>query len=497
MSRLALRTGLGLLVVLVCAACELDRAGPTPSPPADTVMVTITPTGTLTIVAGTVVTATEGTAQPARLVTRDTLNIRNGPGLNFDVVGAFAVGAEAIILGRSEDWLWWQVVCPGGVAAESCWVIAEARFSEAVDAIGVPIALAPPTPTITPTPSPTPCVPSAPAGWAPHRVQPGDTLFGLAQQSGATAEQLAAINCLETDLLTVGAVLLLPTAAFVPDPAAPLPTRPVLPAGGVAVGGGIGDRPESEGTDEREPIRPDVPAPIEPQHIGIRASLDSAELGILAVLASSQPGGTSLVCLPDDDRAIRVDPLHGWSELEIVQPFRVCPPSFDSATQVTITITGPPEAAFFSWYGGDEVKGWFWSLLPGSPLGVYTVTAQSGEVIAPATQITITRATTPTLVVLSRVVAPGEPVRVAVAAIPPGEPLYLYYFSDDEGRCKSFSKVVLPALGLYGEGFIEFPLFPTDPIAEFYCVGTGVNSGHASTSVIGPTDYKVFERLTE
>lgn len=60
------------------------------------------------------VTSTSNTGVlSATLVTKEALNIRSGPGLQYPVIGNFAGGAISVISGRSVDNLWWQIQCQG------------------------------------------------------------------------------------------------------------------------------------------------------------------------------------------------------------------------------------------------------------------------------------------------------------------------------------------------------------------------------------------------
>lgn len=70
--------------------------------------------------------------------------------------------------------------------------------------------------TTLPTPTDLPRINEAnnctiPSGWVAYEVQPGDTLYGIGQLSGATVEDLVAGNCLENpDTIEVGQTLYIP-----------------------------------------------------------------------------------------------------------------------------------------------------------------------------------------------------------------------------------------------------------------------------------------------
>lgn len=85
-----------------------------------------------------------------------------------------------------------------------------------------PAPTASPRPTNTPVPN---CTPRR--DWPTIVVQPGDTLFGIGLQVGATVEQLVAANCLASaDTIYVGQALYVPSVPPPPPPITPIPTCP-------------------------------------------------------------------------------------------------------------------------------------------------------------------------------------------------------------------------------------------------------------------------------
>lgn len=73
------------------------------------------------------------------------LNIRTGPGANYQAIGALRANSSARILGRSSGSHWWKIECPSGYGTE-CWLSAGAQYSQAANADDVTIAAAPPAP---------------------------------------------------------------------------------------------------------------------------------------------------------------------------------------------------------------------------------------------------------------------------------------------------------------------------------------------------------------
>lgn len=126
----------------------------TPSPTATaTATSTSTPTetpATLTIGATPSPTAT-ATATPvaaAATVDVETLNVRNGPGIDYAVVGQVAQGDSLTIIGRNNSGGWWQICC---VAGDEGWIYGETVIAEG-NTETIPIVPAPPLaiPTATP-----------------------------------------------------------------------------------------------------------------------------------------------------------------------------------------------------------------------------------------------------------------------------------------------------------------------------------------------------------
>jgi hypothetical protein len=94
------------------------------------------------------------------------LDVRSGPGDEYDLLGYLPEGAAVEIVSRDQTRQWWQIntrLSGDGLG----WIKAGAEFSEATDTDNLPIALAPPTPTqlagATDAPAPLPTATSAPA----------------------------------------------------------------------------------------------------------------------------------------------------------------------------------------------------------------------------------------------------------------------------------------------------------------------------------------------
>jgi hypothetical protein len=122
------------------------------TPPAPTATGAVQPTNTL------VIQPTLAPGQPTPPCTPSVtaatdLNVRAGPGTNYQSVGKMAKGSTAQVTGRIADGTWWQIVL-GGVQG---WVAASYTTPscvEKVPVVGPPAP--PPTPTSVPAPTSTP-----------------------------------------------------------------------------------------------------------------------------------------------------------------------------------------------------------------------------------------------------------------------------------------------------------------------------------------------------
>ncbi|HEY44078.1 MAG TPA: SH3 domain-containing protein [Anaerolineae bacterium] len=96
-----------------------------------------------------------GTPEGPKIVVPDQVNVRLGPGTNYDKIGVLIAGQEATALGRSPGGLWIQIVYPG-VPGNVAWVYAPYVILDAGQEL-LPIIEPPPTstPRITPTIDPT------------------------------------------------------------------------------------------------------------------------------------------------------------------------------------------------------------------------------------------------------------------------------------------------------------------------------------------------------
>lgn len=164
---------------------------PVPPPPSPTPVPVTADTPTSTAPAPTDAPPTQ--APPAETpvssgasVTVDVnLNVRTGPGTNYDRIGAVSNGSTVEIIGRNASSTWWQIPFADGPDRKA-WI--SAGYGTATNAEDVPVVETPPAPTAAaptappvseaPPPEPTPAYQFTPLAWE------GQWNAGLAQIRG-------------------------------------------------------------------------------------------------------------------------------------------------------------------------------------------------------------------------------------------------------------------------------------------------------------------------
>ncbi len=73
---------------------------------------------------------------PARYIsTLAEVNMRSGPGEQFDVIEKIAAGQQALVTGVSRDSQWWRVICPDSTVG-NCWVSADRSLTQPIAPAG-------------------------------------------------------------------------------------------------------------------------------------------------------------------------------------------------------------------------------------------------------------------------------------------------------------------------------------------------------------------------
>lgn len=67
------------------------------------------------------------------ILAQETVNIRQGPGIDYPVLGRVEAGMIARVTGMNPEGTWWQVVCPDDSVGD-CWVSADPTLTTAASA---------------------------------------------------------------------------------------------------------------------------------------------------------------------------------------------------------------------------------------------------------------------------------------------------------------------------------------------------------------------------
>jgi uncharacterized protein YraI len=146
-------------------------APPLSATAAISVATVITPTATTPIIATEAQTPSAASREPRLTIIADAVNIRGGPGTNFDLMGSATEGQSFTILAKNAAGDWWQICCIGD---QPGWIFGELAAVENADAVAVAADL--PTPAAVAPAAPT----TAPAAAAPEANTPSPVAEALA-----------------------------------------------------------------------------------------------------------------------------------------------------------------------------------------------------------------------------------------------------------------------------------------------------------------------------
>ncbi len=160
-------TEVRLLIPTFTPTAEGEQAAPTPAPVVVAPVATVAPVEEAPAPEPTVVQE-EPTAVPtptvpvARLfVTGEIVNVRNGPGTTYGLIGTAAINQEFDIVAKSPDGAWWQICCVNG---QQAWIFGQLSRVENADAVAIAQNI--------PAPPPPPTQPPAPPTAVPQPTQP-------------------------------------------------------------------------------------------------------------------------------------------------------------------------------------------------------------------------------------------------------------------------------------------------------------------------------------
>ena len=136
-----------ILVSLACNAFAGNRQ--TALAPAPTPIDGITAITTTEMVA-TVTLPGQSPDSTATVSILIDLNVRSGPGVQYDRVGFLLKGDSAPIVGVHQETGWWKIECPALSDESQCWISGGEQYSRLDGVEPVPEVEAPPTPTPIP-----------------------------------------------------------------------------------------------------------------------------------------------------------------------------------------------------------------------------------------------------------------------------------------------------------------------------------------------------------
>jgi uncharacterized protein YgiM (DUF1202 family) len=94
----------------------------------------------------------EPAALVAEVVANANMNVRGGPGTNYNIIGAATQGQRFPVTGKNQDSTWWQIDYNG----QPGWVFGDLVTQQNTQSVAVAVNIpAPPPPTATPIPQPT------------------------------------------------------------------------------------------------------------------------------------------------------------------------------------------------------------------------------------------------------------------------------------------------------------------------------------------------------
>jgi septal ring-binding cell division protein DamX len=129
-----------------------------------TVMVTVVGGQTVTDTpTPTTPTETPPPSGPPIAITTSDLNVREGPGQDYPILGLLPVNTQVEVAAKNPNGTWWQIVYPPD-SAERAWIYAP--FTRPSNTENVPVVETPVPPTVTQTPTITPTATASPTNTA-------------------------------------------------------------------------------------------------------------------------------------------------------------------------------------------------------------------------------------------------------------------------------------------------------------------------------------------
>ncbi len=139
-----------IALLLTSLACNAFSGSLEPFPPPPTAIIDETAKSESVTPAATVTLSSLRPLSSARVTILVDLNVRSGPGVQYDRVGFILKDETASVLGVHGPTGWWQIECPDIANGSECWVSGGEQYTRAEKVEGVAEVAAPSTPTPVP-----------------------------------------------------------------------------------------------------------------------------------------------------------------------------------------------------------------------------------------------------------------------------------------------------------------------------------------------------------
>lgn len=166
-------------------------------------------------------------------------------------------------------------------------------------------------------------------------------------------------------------------------------------------------------------------------------------------------------------------------QIEIGQFFAICFPGFPLHQSVTAEVRLPDgtiRRTQMTDIDPDGVANWFWSTLPGDPLGAYAVTATRGSLTGTGT-FTVSPASRPGILVPLPNAAPaGATFRIGVFGFDPNASVPVYVYRKIEAGPYEFVTVLSIPMDAQGQTLYELQTDADDPHGEYCFLHRGLKA---------------------
>lgn len=138
------------MLMFASLACNAFAGNLEPLPEPPQISERPTSTATPTTMVATVTLDGTALADDATVSMLVDLNVRSGPGVQYERVGFLSKGTSVAVTGVDKQSGWWKIQCPESLNGEQCWVSGGSQYVTVNNVQGVPTAVVPATPTTVP-----------------------------------------------------------------------------------------------------------------------------------------------------------------------------------------------------------------------------------------------------------------------------------------------------------------------------------------------------------